>query len=143
MRASIAVAAILLLAAAPIAAQDARPVNPFEPLTGEEISSAIRILKAQGKASEATRYTTITLQEPAKEAVLAGTGPFHRAASIVAYEYNGNKSFEGVVDLTTGTVASWKDVPGVQAQAMADDVEQLNQVLRGDSRWRMSAAATE
>ncbi|MBI4499581.1 MAG: primary-amine oxidase [Gemmatimonadetes bacterium] len=132
--------ALALGAAASTAAQEAaRQDNPFEPLSKDEISAAVALLRTDGKASERTRFTIVTLNEPAKERVLqAGRStPLSREALVMAYEYDGDRTFEGVVDLTAKRVVSWNQVSGVQPPAIKDDDSQLlTTIVRGDSRWR-------
>src|SRR5882672_5241878 len=66
-----------------------RPDHPLAPLTGDEIAAAVSLLKAECKASDLTRFTVITLDEPNKDGVLrfAPGQPVERRASVVAYEY--------------------------------------------------------
>ena len=104
----------------------------------------MRVLREAGKASESTRFTTIALQEPAKDEVRRYTPgqPFPRQAFVVAYEYSGDRTFEGSVDLTGGKVVAWKQVPGVEPPAiMPDDAERVTAIVRADSSWRRAIAA--
>jgi primary-amine oxidase len=122
------------------AAQEAaRPDQPLEPLTREEIGAAVALLRAEGKAGEHTRFTVITLNEPAKDQVLrfAPGSPLIREAFVTAYDYDGDRTFEGVVDLTTKRVTSWKQRAGVEPPVIKDeDNRRVTEILRADPRWR-------
>ena len=47
------------------------PTHPLDPLSREEITATVDILKASGKTTDASRYATVMLREPAKSEVLA------------------------------------------------------------------------
>src|SRR5438552_3832097 len=46
-------------------------VHPLEPLTADEIEAAVAAVRATGRVTEAARFSTITLDEPPKEAIAA------------------------------------------------------------------------
>ena len=113
--------------------------HPLDPLSGEEITAAVSILRAAGRATaHQTRLPIITLHEPAKADVLAYTAgaPITRQAFIVGYEYESDRTFEAIVDLTGKRVLSWKTVADVQPPAMKDDSRLVTQIIRADPRWR-------
>ena len=101
-----------LLSAVPALAQTQFPLDP---LTGDEIVAAVAILRGAGKASAGTRFTFIALHEPPKSEVLRFTPgqSFRREAEIMAYDYDGDRTVEGVVDLAGRRVISWNQKPGV------------------------------
>ena len=47
---------------------DATP-HPLEPLTAAEVRQAVRLLKEAGKVTPTTRFVSVSLKEPPKEAV--------------------------------------------------------------------------
>ncbi len=62
--------------------------HPLDPLTASEIEETVRVLKQSGKVTEASRFASIALDEPAKEEVLnfkAG-GQLYRKSFSVIYE---------------------------------------------------------
>ncbi len=66
-----AVLPMCLLLAAPAFAQTASaPRHPLDPLTGGEIETAARVVKAAPQFPAGGAFATIVLKEPAKEAVL-------------------------------------------------------------------------
>ena len=48
--------------------------HPLEPLSRDEVQRAVRVLKEQGKVTPTTRFVSVSLKEPAKEAVHSFTG---------------------------------------------------------------------
>jgi primary-amine oxidase len=125
---------VLLLAGGAFAAN-----HPLDPLTQEEITAAVQVLKEAGKVTEASRYMSIALREPPKDEVLKfklGTR-FSRQASVVVLEHATKQSFEAIVDLDAMKVVSWKELHGVQP-AFPDDeeIDIMRKALRADSRWQ-------
>ena len=45
--------------------------HPLEPLSPEEIASAVAMVRASGKLGAKARFVTVALHEPSKQAVLA------------------------------------------------------------------------
>src|SRR5437870_5282071 len=84
------------------------PTHPLDPLSKEEITATVEILKASGKVNNESRFSTIFLQEPPKTEVLNyKTGSaFRREAFAVIYERTANKTFEAVVDLSKKSLIS-------------------------------------
>ena len=133
-----------LLIAGPLRGQTRPAVHPLDPLSKDEITAAVQILRAEGKATDSTRFTTIALQEPPKEEVWGFTPgrPFRREAFVVAYQYSGDRTFEGVVDLLGRRVLAWKQVPGVEAPFMdQDDGAHVTEIVRADPGWGKAIAA--
>ncbi len=108
--------------------------NPFAPLTAQEIREAARIVRASGHFPPGAHFAALTLQEPPKEPVLRGqTSP--RRARAVVYDPAKNATGEAVADLATGTLASWRDLPGAQPPEGAADSMRADRIVRADRRW--------
>ncbi|UUZ95074.1 hypothetical protein LJK87_11540 [Paenibacillus sp. P25] len=97
--------------------------HPLEPLSKEEILTAVRVLKEQKQLGDADRFVSVMLKEPKKEVVLGfdGAKPFEREAFIVILNGKDNATYEAVVSLSRMEVVSWKYVPGVQPMIMLDE----------------------
>jgi primary-amine oxidase len=111
---------------------------PLAPLAKDEILAAVQILKQAAKVSDSSRFSLITLHEPAKEAVLdprPGSKP-DREAFVVVYERNSNQTFEAIVDLTARKVSSWKEIHGVQPSYLTEDTKIVEDAVRADPRWQ-------
>lgn len=114
------------------------PAHPLDPLSREEITATVDLLKAAGKVSEQSRFSTIVLQEPPKTEVLnfKPGDPFRREAFVIVYERAANKTFEAVVDLNKKSVASWKEIPGVQPMFLIEDFLLTQQIVMNDPEWQ-------
>lgn len=123
--------ALSLLIALALAAS----AHPLDPLTREEITTAVSLLRSQHHLSPSTTFPLIELAEPVKADVLAGR-PTSRSVRIVVYERSLNQTFESVVDLKSRRVASWNQVKDVQPPIMPEDFALANQIVRGYSPWQ-------
>ncbi|WP_298918747.1 primary-amine oxidase [uncultured Nostoc sp.] len=112
--------------------------HPLTLLTEVEISTAVSIIKREKTLSEMAAFPLIALQEPDKEEVLKFTPGkvFQRKAFLVIYERSQNKTFEGIVDLTSKTLSSWKEIPSVQPAIVNSEYELAIQVVKADPRWQ-------
>jgi primary-amine oxidase len=126
------VAILFLTADAECAAQ-----HPLDPLSADEITETVALLRAAGKVSDSSEFPLLVLREPPKADVLAfHTGdPIRREAFTVVYERASGKTFEAVVDLTGKSIASWKEVEGVQPSIMVKDIQIAYQAVFSDPRF--------
>ena len=127
--------ALLLFAVAAVAGIPAGAApNPFAPLTAQEIRQAAAIVRDSGRFSATSHFAQLTLEEPPKEAVLRGAVTPRRAFAVV-YDYGKNSTGEAIVDLTTGKLASWRELPGMQAPEGINDSSRADRIVRSDRRW--------
>lgn len=92
------------------------PPHPFDPLSNQEIESAVSVIRAaKGKLF----YNAVTLREPPKKEMLKWLeSPYTlprptRIADIVAIA-PGGKVLDGLVDLNAGKIVKWEQMEGVQ-----------------------------
>jgi primary-amine oxidase len=114
------------------------PSHPLDPLSQEEILTTVEILTASGKVTNVSRFPIIVLQEPPKSEVL-GYKPgavFRREAFVIVYERAANQTFEAVIDLNKKSVASWKEVKGVQPSFLVEDFLLTQQIVTSDPQWQ-------
>ena len=111
--------------------------HPLDPLSADEISQTVEVLKASGKVTDASEFPLLDLHEPPKGEVLA----FHpgdsirREAFATVYDRADAKTFEAVVDLTDKKIISWKEIPGVQPAIMLPDVYSAYKAVFADPRF--------
>lgn len=113
-------------------------VHPLDPLGGQEIQTAVATLRAAKRATDASRFYSIVLNEPPKEEVVnfkPGT-PFRREAFIVVYERAANRTYEAVVDVKARRVTSWNEIKGVQPMIMGEDFALAQSIAERDPNWR-------
>lgn len=101
--------------------------RPFEPLSFEEIATAVEVLKAGPAGAEGFRFSSVALREPSRAALKAG--PVPRQAEAVLVNQQTARTYETIVDLDAREVTKWVELPeGVHAPIMLDefaDVERL------------------
>jgi primary-amine oxidase len=126
------------MAALAVAADDLTAKHPLDPLSKEEITATVEVLKASEKVSDSSRFPIIVLREPPKDEVLHLTpgGAMRREAFAVVYERASNTTFEAVVDLNTKRVLSWQAMPGVQPAVMVEEFFLVPDIVRADARWQ-------
>ena len=98
--------------------------HPLEPLSAEEIRRAAALLRDAGRIGPGSRFISLGLREPAKEAVLAhdadGTAVPREAAAVVLDRTDG-RTYEATVSLSDSAVTRWEHIPGVQPQVTAEE----------------------
>ncbi len=113
-------------------------MHPLDPLSKEEITATVEILRASGKVNQDSRFATVVLREPPKSEVLAykSGSPFRREAFAIIYERATNRTFEAIVDLNKKSLASWKEVMNVQPPFLIEDFFLTQQIVQNDSQWQ-------
>ncbi|MBD2523352.1 primary-amine oxidase [Nostoc sp. FACHB-133] len=121
-----------------LTAQQPAISHPLASLTEAEISTAVSVIQKEKTLSEMAAFPLIALQEPDKEEVLKFTPgkAFARKAFLVIYERSQNKTYEGIVDLRSKTLSSWKEIPSVQPAIVASEYELATQAFKSDPRWQ-------
>ena len=114
------------------------PQHPLDPLTAAEIDIAARLLTAAPQFPAEGKFATIVLKEPAKSDVLAYKpgATLARQAFAVVLDRRGNRTFEGVVDVTGSRLVSWTEVKGVQPGVLETEYDVMVRVVRADARWQ-------
>jgi primary-amine oxidase len=126
--------ACVLAVAAPARAQQ----HPLDPLNASEIQTAAQVIRATPQFPKDGKFATLVLKEPAKAVVLAfrpGAAVARQAFAIIL-DRVGNRVFEAVADLETVSLASWKEIKGVQAAVLDSEYDVMDKVVRADPRWQ-------
>jgi len=112
-------------------------VHPLDPLGAEEITAAVAAVRGTGRLSDSARFSTITLDEPAKDE-LDRVG---RQARLVIVPGPEASLVEAVVDVGTGEVLSW--VEGDDLRPALGFEESFNAIvaLHGHDGFRAAMAA--
>jgi Cu2+-containing amine oxidase len=84
------------------------------------------------------RFETIVLQEPPKEVVLnfQPGDSIERSAFLVILDNDDAATYEAVVSLNEGRVASWRHVPGVQPRVMLDEFSECEAAVKANPDFR-------
>ncbi|MEY2454268.1 MAG: primary-amine oxidase [Acidimicrobiaceae bacterium] len=100
-------------------------MNPFDPLSPDEITRAIALLEPEGLIAR------VVLDEPAKSEL--GNGAPERRAAITVVPGPGTGVREAIVSLTHDKVVSADDVPGVRPALLFDDsIKAIVAVMEND-----------
>jgi primary-amine oxidase len=115
-------------------------VHPLDPLSWEEHFVVLDAMHGSGHVTPSTRYSLITLDEPAKSVVgdWKPGADVPRRAFVIAMDKG--RTFEAVVDLNAAAVVSWTEIEGVQptwleeeygsSAAIALENEEFREALR-------------
>ncbi|MDX2213794.1 MAG: primary-amine oxidase [Oculatellaceae cyanobacterium bins.114] len=112
--------------------------HPLEPLTAEEVSAAVAIVRAQQSLGESFRFPCVTLHEPPKSLVLTYKlgEPFEREVFLILLDNATGTTYEAIVSLTQGAVTSWIAVPGVQPNIMADELSECEAAVKAHPEFQ-------
>ena len=115
----------------------ASPQHPLEPLTPEEITTAVRIIKEKN-IGETIRFPNVTLKEPDKQTVLnykEGDENEREAFAIVLDNADGT-TYEATVSLTQKTITFWKKIEGVQPSIMLDEFIECEAAVKASPEFQ-------
>ena len=115
----------------------ASPQHPLEPLTPEEITTAVRIIKEKN-LGETIRFPTVTLKEPDKQTVLnyKESDEIEREAFVIVLDNADGTTYEATVSLTKETVTSWKQIEGVQPSIMLDEFIECEAAVKASPEFQ-------
>ena len=116
--------------------------HPLTPLTPEEISAAVAIIRQEKSLESSFRFATVTLNEPAKATVL-GFQPgdeIEREAFVILLDNATAKTYEAVVSLGSSTLKSWEHIPGVQPSIMLDEFVECEAAVKASQEFRDAIA---
>jgi primary-amine oxidase len=110
--------------------------HPYDPLSAEEITTAVAAVRRERPAGHPLRFPVVRLRTPPKELArrhsLDAAG-LPRSAFLVVYDRAAAATYEVVVDLGTPTITSWEHVPGVQPAIMIEEIRALDDIVRNDA----------
>lgn len=112
--------------------------HPLDPLSSEEITSAVKIIQSSAEFPHAALFSIVVLNEPPKSEVLnyKGDGVFRREAFAIVFDRIKNKTIETIVDLRINKIISWKNVPGVEPLVFNAEYDTLPVLIKADPRWQ-------
>jgi primary-amine oxidase len=112
--------------------------HPLEPLTSAEVQQAVKILRTAGKVTPTTRFVSINLREPPKQAVhnLSSSPTPPREAFAVLFDNGTNSAFEATLSLAKNELLTWKHVPGVQPTMTIDEQVECEQAVLASPEFK-------
>ena len=108
--------------------------HPYDPLTAAEIEQAVTVIRDSVPELAEIRFPLIRVHAPAKDDVRGyhPARPPARSAFLVVYDRASAATFEAVVELQAGKLASWQHVPDVQPAIMIEEIMALEEIVRND-----------
>ena len=115
----------------------ASPQHPLEPLTPEEITTAVHIIKEKN-LGETIRFPTVTLKEPDKQTVLnyKEGEEIEREAFVIVLDNSNRTTYEATVSLTQETITSCKQIEGVQPSIMLDEFVECEAAVKASPEFQ-------
>jgi primary-amine oxidase len=112
-------------------------MHPLQPLSAEEIKTAASLVKDGGRLGEHGRFSSITVLEPAKDALNGGGGQrVDREAVALTYDRASGEAQRVVVSLTKGMVLSATAIPGSQPAYLLEEMAESIGLVKADPRWQ-------
>ena len=116
--------------------------HPLDPLSAEEISRAVDILKAGQAQADTYRFVEVALREPPKAQLRGDVSGIARQAGAVLIDRADGRAVEATVDFASGTVTQWNELAvGVQPPIMLDEFEECEVNCKADPRVVEALAA--
>jgi len=116
----------------------AAALHPLEPLSAEELVRAVSILKSERALSDSVLFMFVGLREPTREELRAIDDGVEvaREVEFTLYDRTDNKTYEALVSLTSATVLSWVEIPGVQASIHLDEFPECEDAVKASPEWQ-------
>lgn len=117
--------------------------NPLNPLTPEEITATVDILKAAGRYQPGHRFTEISVKPPPKDQVwnfALAKQPVQAPRQAGFVILDGKSVIEGSVDLVARTVTSWKTIAGAHGMVLLDDFASVQAAIESSPDYAQALA---
>ncbi len=110
--------------------------HPLDPLSADEIRSAVAVLRRDKDVGPRWRFASIELSEPSKESARSHSAgdPVAREALVVCWNRDDGQTYKALVSIGEDRVLSWEHRPGEQANFTADEFSECNEALRREPR---------
>lgn len=115
----------------------------LEPLTAEEIQLAVQILRTADKVTPTTRFVSVSLKEPGKEAVQHGSpdASVAREAFVVLFDNATNSCYESTLSLTQEQILTFRYIPGVQPTMTIDEQVECEKAVLSSAEFQAALKA--
>jgi primary-amine oxidase len=119
--------------------------HPLEPLTPDEIATAVSLVKSASANPEALRFVMVKLHEPADLAVstaleAGGSAPREVFLSLLEKTDRVGKAVEVIVDLSAEKIRSWQHIEGVQPSIMFEEFFACEDAIKADPDFQAALA---
>jgi Cu2+-containing amine oxidase len=109
----------------------AAATDPLDPLRGEEIGTAFKVIEQSRKLANDTFFPLVKLDEPVKngDAAWAPGRQFPRRAFVDVFDRGANKLYQAIVDLGAKQLVSWTPRPGEQPAVYLSEYEAADSIV--------------
>ena len=114
-------------------------MHPLEALSAADIRAAVAALRATGRLDDSARFSTVTLEEPSKADLAAGTA-VPRMVRCLLVPGPGCAVIDAAVDVGTEQVTRWDQIEGVRPALLFDDSLNAIVALHGNDEVRAALA---
>jgi len=109
--------------------------HPLDPLSAQEMTAAVRILRTHGPAGANLRFVSVNLQEPAKVELQNGEVG-DRRAFIIVIDLEARRVLEALVSLRDESLLSCEERRGVQPGIIVEEFMMCEKAVKADPQWR-------
>jgi primary-amine oxidase len=106
--------------------------HPLEPLTAEEITLAVQIVRSERYLNDQVRFVSVALHEPQKSVVLNFKPGelITREAFMVLLDNTRETTYEAIVSITEKRVVFWELIPGVQPSILLGEFFEFEPLVK-------------
>ncbi|MGH8959471.1 MAG: primary-amine oxidase [Acidimicrobiia bacterium] len=107
-------------------------LHPLEPLSAEEITFAVELLRKERDLGDQHRFVSVMLQEPPKQEVLdfGSNGSPAREAFAIVLDRSEGATYEALVSLSDAKVERWEHIPGVQPPVILEEFFECEETVK-------------
>jgi primary-amine oxidase len=119
------------------------PGHPLDPLSAHEVERAVAVLREEQGLGDSWRFVTVTLAEPARDAVVEHRSgdPFERLASAMVFDTATGNACEATVDLALGKVSRFAPLAAdLQPPIMLDEFVECEAAVKRSTEFRAALA---
>lgn len=112
-------------------------LHPLDPLSANEISKAVSIIRRDAGLDSTAWFETITLEEPRLSFFdpNSDTQVVPRRAYVCCYEPASNRTLNGIVNLNSDEIESWQHIEGAQARIVPDEFSMGDILVKQDNKF--------
>src|SRR2546426_39153 len=119
-----------------------QPAHPLASLTAAEIETAVSVLRADDRLTNAAPFAYFRLDEPPKAevATFADGDPLERRVRVVIVPGPAADVVEAVVDVGARAVLSWREVPDARPALLFEESFKAIVALNEHAGWQAALA---
>jgi primary-amine oxidase len=111
--------------------------HPLDPLTADEIRTAVAAVRESGRVGEEARFATVTLDPPPKAPRSApSTDTVDRRVRLIIVPGPEASVIEASVDVASGKIEDWEERDGVRPALLFEDSLYAITAVRANPEWQ-------